>query len=728
MLIYYRLPGAVASFALIYYALVVLAIFRLIPVTLTLAGIAGFVLSVGMAVDANILIFERTKEELRLGKPLPAAIEAGFNRAWNSILDSNVSSLITAGILYWFGSSTIRGFALVLIIGVLVSMFTAITVTRTILRLVVRQDWARKAALFGVRQEEFVAGRTGRPRRFAERPARVFDIIGRRRWFFAFSLLITIPGLLFILLTPITGARTASSSRSTTPAGPLGDPVRQSERHGRRSRPCSRRRASRPTVTAPARLLRHPAAPIGLAGAVARPDAGPAPVGVPERFGRPRRRRRRRAERRQPAALGIGRALRSASASPRARRAQREPVAVAERRPPEPVAVALAEPVALRQRPAEPQPEPDTARRHHVPTSGEIGEVAAALQAQLGPIAEQRRLTTVGPVVSADLISQAISSSSSGSLGILIWITVRFRDLRFGVTALVALLHDVIVVLGIFAMLGTLFNVQVDALFVTAMLTVIGFCVHDTIVVFDRIRENRARHAGEPFDRIVNHSILQTFGRSINTSFTVVLTLLALFLFGGAAIRTFVLALLIGIISGTYSSIFNASPLLVTWHDWDAARKARESGRPTPPHSLLTGDRHGPAGAPGHAADRGISRRVRRSRRVVPVERVDATDRDLTAVTAGPSRDRPSSRHSCARTARRGLVGRGRSAVLAGAGYLEAAARRVPRAGRGRTPRPDLLPDAERFLDRIRARPNGRARGARLRRLRRRRARPAWRP
>ena len=121
------------------------AIFRLIPVTLTLAGIAGFVLSVGMAVDANILIFERMKEELRLGKSLPAAVEAGFNRAWNSILDSNVSSLITATILYALGSSVIRGFALVLIIGVLVSMFSAIVVTRTILRWVVRQEWATQA-------------------------------------------------------------------------------------------------------------------------------------------------------------------------------------------------------------------------------------------------------------------------------------------------------------------------------------------------------------------------------------------------------------------------------------------------------------------------------------------------------------------------------------------------------------------------------------------------------
>jgi preprotein translocase subunit SecD len=164
MLLYYRLPGVVAAFALVYYTLVVYAIFRLIPVTLTLAGIAGFVLSIGMAVDANILIFERMKEELRLGKSLPAAVEAGFNRAWNSILDSNVSSLITATILYAFGSSTIRGFALVLIIGVLVSMFSAIVVTRSIMRVMVRQDWARSASLYGLRDEEFVAlGLSGKP-------------------------------------------------------------------------------------------------------------------------------------------------------------------------------------------------------------------------------------------------------------------------------------------------------------------------------------------------------------------------------------------------------------------------------------------------------------------------------------------------------------------------------------------------------------------------------------
>ncbi|MCL5958521.1 MAG: protein translocase subunit SecD [Chloroflexi bacterium] len=142
MLVYYRLPGVLANLALGIYALTVFALFKMIPVTLTLAGIAGFILSIGMAVDANILIFERTKEELRSGKTLGAAIEAGFARAWTSIRDSNISTLITCAILYWFGlnfgASIIKGFAFTLAIGVVVSMFTAITVTRTFLRVTQR--------------------------------------------------------------------------------------------------------------------------------------------------------------------------------------------------------------------------------------------------------------------------------------------------------------------------------------------------------------------------------------------------------------------------------------------------------------------------------------------------------------------------------------------------------------------------------------------------------------
>jgi preprotein translocase subunit SecD len=150
MLLYYRVPGFVACVALVFYTIFVYAIFRIAGVTLTLAGIAAFILSVGMAVDANILIFERTKEELRSGKNLTAAVEAGFGRAWNSIIDSNVSTLITATILFYFGTSVVKGFALVLIIGVLVSMFTAITISRLMLRWIVQQPWARGPRLFGI--------------------------------------------------------------------------------------------------------------------------------------------------------------------------------------------------------------------------------------------------------------------------------------------------------------------------------------------------------------------------------------------------------------------------------------------------------------------------------------------------------------------------------------------------------------------------------------------------
>jgi preprotein translocase subunit SecD len=150
MIAFYRLPGVLAAGALVFYTLTTYAIFRLIGVTLTLAGVAAFILSIGMAVDANILIFERMKEEIRAGKTLVPAIEAGFNRAWSSIVDSNVSSMLVAAWLYWQGTTVVRGFALVLIIGVAVSMFSAVTVTRTILRYVVRTDWGRRLELYHV--------------------------------------------------------------------------------------------------------------------------------------------------------------------------------------------------------------------------------------------------------------------------------------------------------------------------------------------------------------------------------------------------------------------------------------------------------------------------------------------------------------------------------------------------------------------------------------------------
>lgn len=188
--------------------------------------------------------------------------------------------------------------------------------------------------------------------------------------------------------------------------------------------------------------------------------------------------------------------------------------------------------------------------------------------------AKQEQFETIGPTIGAETTVNAIWAVIIASLFIVIYITWSFRkipkpasSLRFGICAIVALIHDIFVVVGIFAILGHFFNVEIDSLFVTALLTVIGFSVHDTIVVFDRIRENLKRVSGLSFAQVVNESILQTLDRSLNTSLTVVLVLLALLLFGGESIRWFVVALLVGVVSGTYSSIFNASPLLVLWQE-----------------------------------------------------------------------------------------------------------------------------------------------------------------
>jgi preprotein translocase subunit SecF len=215
------------------------------------------------------------------------------------------------------------------------------------------------------------------------------------------------------------------------------------------------------------------------------------------------------------------------------------------------------------------------------PAGAELAKIRDAIVAAAGPIAEEGSLSTVGPVISQDLTQQALLLVFLGSLGIVLWMTYRFRNVRFGAAALVALLHDVIVTVGFFAVAGTFFNIEIDALFITAMLTIIGFSVHDTIVVFDRVRENTARYAGAPFAEIVNHSIVQTMGRSLSTTVTVLIPLLALLVFAGGSIRTFVLALFVGILSGTYSSIFNASPLLVWWEERVAARKSSPSARRT---------------------------------------------------------------------------------------------------------------------------------------------------
>lgn len=222
--------------------------------------------------------------------------------------------------------------------------------------------------------------------------------------------------------------------------------------------------------------------------------------------------------------------------------------------------------------------------RYRDPEGKSTTEVNSQLKAQLQAIgAEQVSFESVGPAVSRDITRNAVIAVALASVAIVIFLAIAFRNApppvspwSFGVTAVIALLHDTLVLLGVFSILGHFFNVEVDSLFVTAVLTTIGFSVHDTIVVFDRIRENLKRY-NHDFDVVVNDSIVETIVRSVSTSLTVLFTLLALLIFGGESIRLFVLALLLGIVSGTYSSIFNAAPMLVVWNNFKLKRARKRS-------------------------------------------------------------------------------------------------------------------------------------------------------
>ncbi len=353
----------------------------------------------------------------------------------------------------------------------------------------------------------------------------MYDIVGKRRWYFLFSALITIPGLIFILLG---GLRPSVDFTGGTVWQ-----VRYADQPSADEVQAALAELGHPDATVrelDGGFLEIRTDPIGLA---------PPPTPIPS------------------AALPDASAAGSPAAGSTA-------------------AIPSASPTPAASGPASPGASPSLAP---VVEGTEFDDLHEELEARFGT-GEPRSITTVGPLIGSELIRSSIILIVVGELFILAYLWLRF-GFRFGTAAIAALLHDVIVVVGLFAILGYFFEVEFDALFVTALLTVVGFSGHDTIVVFDRIRENRIRHAGEPFGAIVNHSILQTMGRSLITSLTVAVTLAALFLLGPATIKTFTLALLLGVVSGTYSSIFNASQLLVAWHEWDADRKAR-GGTATP--------------------------------------------------------------------------------------------------------------------------------------------------
>jgi SecD/SecF fusion protein len=474
MIGYYRFPGLLATVALFIYAAIVLALFKLIPVTLSLAGLAGFVLSVGMAVDANVLIFERTRDELRHGRSVPLAVETGFRRAFPAIRDSNISTLITCAILAFFGTDVIRGFAITLAIGVIVSFFTAITITRSLFAWVLNWRIGRDPRLYTEIHEEF-----------AQHPPRGrFDIVKNRNWYFAGSLAVIIPGILAILFW---GFNLGIDFKG----GNVID--------------------------------------VGLAKAATQAQVSAV---MDKDFAS------LRPQVQAAAATGNEKGRFAISTLPS-----------------------------------------DSAQLLQIQNTLNSNFTIATNGTQPDISVQQ-----VGPTIAASLVTGAIIMIFVAAGAIAVYLAFAFRrqraisPWRFSACAFFKLLHDVFVLAGIWAILGHFSNLgQVDSLFVTAVLTSVAFSIHDTIVVFDRVRENLRVGPRLTFDQVINLSTVQTMTRSLNTSLTVVFVLLSLVIFGGDSIRGFVLALLIGIVTGTYSSIFNASTLLVAWE------KARGSRTVTPP-------------------------------------------------------------------------------------------------------------------------------------------------
>lgn len=472
------------SFLLACFVLFFIAYLLATPVVLTLAGVAGVVLSIGMAVDANILIFERMKEEMYKKRPLASAVEVGFERAWSSIRDSNFSSLLTCAILMYFGTSIIRGFAVNLALGILVSMFTAITLSRTFLRTIIQSKLGKNGFLMGVPKRGHWQLHTVRMRKIW------FSLSGSL--VIASIVLLAVFGLKFGM--DFTGGTLIELKFQT--------PVTAEQITG--------------TIKQVEEKLKE-------ANGISATDTEATDTEAPQLS--------YTSEIREELAIDFG----------------------------APVIVSSGENQYI-------------VRIKHISPSTH-DQLLAALQTDLGSL-EETRYTTIGSTIGSKMKQKAIMALLIATVMIIVYIAFAFRQVpksigawRFGLTAIVALIHDLLITLGVFVVLGQVLNVEVDALFITALLTIMGFSVHDTIVVFDRLRENlRHQGSGETFETVAERAVNETIVRSFNTSFSSFMTVAVLFFLGAISIKYFLLALMIGFVVGTYSSIFVATPLLVSWN------------------------------------------------------------------------------------------------------------------------------------------------------------------
>ena len=447
MIIFYRLSGLLSSISLLIYVALTLALFKIIPVTLTLSGVAGFILSIGVAVDANILIFARMREEWEEQEDFSIIVENSFNRAWPSIRDSNATHLVASLILFSLGTGFVKGFALTLGLGVLISMFSAIFVTRTFLRSLINTKIGKIKWLWvgGVKILKNIK----------------FDFIKYRKIYYLFSGILMAFGIISIL---IFGLKMGIDF--------TGGSILEIEYKD--LRPSNQE-------------IQESLSNLQLGDIVVQPTGDKGVI------------------------------------------------------------------IKTKEIPQE--------------TNSKILENLSKNH-QL----EETSFDTVGPSMGNEVKQNTNLAILLSAIAILFYITFAFRKVsagpvkswQYGIAAVFAILHDVIIPIGIFALLGKFYNVEISVPIITAFITTMGYSVSDTVVVFDRIRENLFKK-DLSFEETVNASLNQTLFRSLNTSLTILFTLFAIFLLGGETLKFFSLALILGMSFGTYSSIFIASPILVSW-------------------------------------------------------------------------------------------------------------------------------------------------------------------
>ena len=454
MVLYYSLSGLIADVALLLNFLLLAAAMAFLPATLTLPGIAGIFLTLGMAVDANVLIFERIREEMQghAERPLPIVIDRGFGRAFMTIFDSNITTLISAVVLFQFGTGPVKGFAVTLSLGIIISMFTAIFVCRIFFDFLVAPGRLKKLPIGGLRL-------------FANAN---YNFIKSRYYAFGFSTLFILTGLVYLIAA---GERNLGVDLTSGSAMTF-------------------KFEQEPDENALRNILSN--------------------AGVP------------------------GITLYKFSSQP--------------------------EEVVIRSKSIEPQ--------EGFKSLGAYIESVLNREIANNP-ARLLQDDTVGPTVGGELIRKGIWALVASMVFIIIYIAVRF-EFKYGVAAVIALFHDLFFTLGVFCLTNLIpgQHREINLPIIAALLTIMGYSLNDTIVVFDRIRENRRPGRGT-FDKIVNDSINQTLSRTIITGSTTLFVLIFLLLMGGPGINDFIYVLLIGVIVGTYSSVYIASPVLLWWHEWD---------------------------------------------------------------------------------------------------------------------------------------------------------------